>query len=116
SSNVNARDTNSSSATVNALISETFGLPSVNVPVLSNAIDLIAPALSRDVPPFISTPFLAAFPIAETIATGVEITSAQGQATTNKASPLYVHVLHAPKPKSGGRTITAIANAKTIGV
>src|SRR5699024_7134050 len=104
------------SETVSGSISETFGFPSVKVPVLSKAIVLIAPAFSKNVPPFMSTPFLAAFPIADTIATGVEITSAQGQATISKASTLYVHVLHPLKQKSGGRTITAIANAKTIGV
>src|SRR5699024_11421873 len=54
------------------------------------------------VPPLINTPCLAAFPIAETIATGVEMTKAHGQATTNKASPLYVHSPHDPKPNNGG--------------
>ena len=70
------------------MISVTFGSPSVSVPVLSKAIAVIAPAFSKNVPPLIRTPFFAAFPIADTMATGVEMTSAQGQATTNNSRPL----------------------------
>ena len=70
------------------MILETFGLPAVRVPVLSKAIALILPATSKKVPPLIKTPFLAALPIADTIATGVEITKAQGQAITSNSKPL----------------------------
>ena len=70
------------------MISDTFGFPSVKVPVLSNAMAVMAPAFSKNVPPLIKTPFFAAFPIADTIATGVEMTKAQGQATTSSSSPL----------------------------
>ena len=45
------------------------------------------PASSKCIPPLIKTPFLAAFPIAVTMETGVEITKAQGQPTTNTANP-----------------------------
>src|SRR5690625_1243842 len=71
----------------NTLKSVTTGTPLVNVPVLSNAIAFKAPISSKYTPPFTSTPFLAAFPIAETIEIGVEITNAQGQPTTNTAKP-----------------------------
>ncbi len=63
------------------------GTPFVNVPVLSKAIALIAPASSRKLPPFIKTPFLAALPMDVTIETGVEMTRAQGQPTTKTARP-----------------------------
>jgi len=42
-------------------------------------------ATSKDVPPLIKTPFLAALPMAETMATGVEITKAQGHAITSNS-------------------------------
>lgn len=65
----------------------TVGTPLVNVPVLSNAIAFKAPASSKWIPPLINTPFLAALPIAVTIATGVETTKAHGQPTTSTAKP-----------------------------
>ena len=67
------------------IIFETFGLPAVSVPVLSNAMVFTVLATSKDVPPLIKTPFLAALPMAETMATGVEITKAQGHAITSNS-------------------------------
>src|SRR5699024_2801902 len=96
--------------------SSTCCVHSATVSVVSNATALILPAISKNVPPLINTPCLAALPIAETIATGVEMTKAHGQATTNKASHLYVHSPHVPKSNNGGTTITKSAKAKTIGV
>ena len=69
------------------LKSVTTGTPFVNVPVLSNAIAFKAPISSKYTPPLIRTPFFAAFPIAETIEIGVEITNAHGQPTTRTANP-----------------------------
>ena len=40
---------------------------------------VMVPAFSKKVPPLIKTPFFAAFPIADTIATGVEITKHKGK-------------------------------------
>ena len=70
----------------NVLISVTLGFPCVKVPVLSKVIVLIFEIFSRTCPPFRRTPLLAAAPIADTIVTGVEITKAHGQATTNNSN------------------------------
>ena len=64
----------------------TAGRPSVSVPVLSNATPRIAAACSRCAPPLTSTPAADERPSADTIATGVEITSAHGQARMSRAS------------------------------
>ena len=48
----------------------------------------------------------AAPPIAVTIATGVEMTSAHGHAITSNSSPLYNHSPHVPKENRGGMTMT----------
>lgn len=58
------------------------------------------------------TPFLATFPIAETMATGVDITNAQGQAIINSSRPLLNHSQAVPKPSIGGIIINA--NAEII--
>ncbi len=60
--------------------------PRVSVPVLSNATVEIAASRSIAAPPLISTPWRAAPASAETIDTGVEMTSAHGQATTSTTS------------------------------
>ena len=67
------------------MISVTCGFPSVRVPVLSKATTDKLPASSRYLPPLISTPFFAALPIADTMETGVDITSAQGHPTNSIA-------------------------------
>ena len=65
----------------------TSGYPFVNVPVLSNAIASKRPVSSKMNAAFNQNTLRAAFPIAVTIATGVETTSAHGQPTTRTASP-----------------------------
>ena len=57
----------------------------VSVPVLSNATAETRPAVSSWAPPLISTPARAAPVSPLTMVTGVEMTSAQGQAMTSKA-------------------------------
>jgi hypothetical protein len=53
------------------MMSVTRGLPSVSVPVLSNATTLIVAVRSRCTPPLNSTPRRAAPPIADKIEAGV---------------------------------------------
>jgi hypothetical protein len=67
---------------------ETTGRPSVRVPVLSKASALSLPAASSAAPPFMRMPRLEAAPIPETTVTGVEMTSAHGQAMMSSASAL----------------------------
>ena len=69
------------------MTSVTCGLPSVKVPVLSNATILIEPICSNAAPPFINTPCLAALDRADVITAGVDITNAQGQPINNKVNP-----------------------------
>jgi hypothetical protein len=57
----------------------------VRVPVLSIATTFAIPAASNAAPPLTRMPRRDAAPMAETIETGVEITSAQGQAMTSSA-------------------------------
>ena len=65
-----------------------FGLPSVIVPVLSNATARSLRAFSRCTPPLTRMPRRAAAASPETIVTGVEITSAHGQAITSSTNAL----------------------------
>ena len=51
-----------------------------------------------------------------TMLTGVEITSAHGQAITSNTSALYTHSLHAPFRNKGGTTAISAAMASTAGV
>ena len=74
------------------MTSATAGSPRVSVPVLSNATARTAASRSRWAPPLISTPFRAAAESADTIDTGVEITSAHGQEMTSRTSARYSHV------------------------
>ena len=72
--------TSDSSTPPSGSITSTTGSPRVTTPVLSKA-TAVAPASSSSTsPPFTSTPARAAEAIAATMVTGVEITSAQGQA------------------------------------
>ena len=66
-----------------------FGFPSVNVPVLSNAIVVISPKSSKAFPPLIKTPFWAALAIPLKTALGVEIAKAQGLAATKTVIARY---------------------------
>ena len=66
--------------------STTAGFPNVSVPVLSIAIALSLPGASTYTPPLIRTPFRAAAARAATMLTGVEMTSAHGQAMTRRTS------------------------------
>ena len=66
-------------------ISTSLGLPSVSVPVLSNAMARTRPRDSRSAPPLISTPPRAARATAASTALGVAIASAQGLAATKTA-------------------------------
>ncbi|MNS80428.1 hypothetical protein D3C72_1141070 [compost metagenome] len=64
------------------IISVTFGLPSVIVPVLSKIIEFILYAFSKLSPPLINIPFSAPLPVPTIIAVGVASPNAQGQAIT----------------------------------
>ena len=70
----------------------TDGRPMVSVPVLSNATVFTRAMSSSAAPPLTRMPIRVAAPIADTIDTGVEITSAQGHAITSSTSALYTHV------------------------
>ena len=60
----------------------------VIVPVLSMASAVVRPGASMYAPPLIRTPARAEAVKAATMETGVEMTSAQGQAITSKTSAL----------------------------
>ena len=102
--------------------SATSGCPLVRVPVLSNATARTLAAVSRNAPPFTSTPSRLARVIPLTMDTGVEITSAHGQLTTSTTSARLIHSAQAPQSapvtaaRSGGTTAIAIASAMTAGV
>ncbi|MNU54023.1 hypothetical protein D3C71_430710 [compost metagenome] len=68
--------------------STSLGLPSVMVPVLSSATALSLRASSRYVPPLMRMPRRAAEASALTTVTGVEMTSAHGQAMTSSTNAL----------------------------
>ena len=78
--------TSDSEAPLYPTTSTTCGWPVVSVPVLSNATAVTLLAMSKNAPPFTSTPIRAARVMAETNETGVEMTSAQGHATTSSDS------------------------------
>ena len=88
----------------------------VRVPVLSMATTLAVPAASSAAPPLIRMPRRVAAPMAETIETGVEITSAQGQAITSSVKravdpgPWIIRSAATPP------TASATAPAMTAGV
>ena len=68
------------------------GSPRVSVPVLSNATARTAARRSRCAPPLMRTPLRAAAESADTIDTGVEMTSAQGHEITSSTRDRYSHV------------------------
>ena len=71
-----------------AMMSVTLGLPSVSVPVLSNATVVMVPMVSSTVPPFSSSPRRAPEASPAAMAAGTEITSAHGQPISRMARPL----------------------------
>ena len=92
------------------------GLPSVMVPVLSIAMRVSLRASSRYTPPLIRMPRRAAAARPLTTVTGVEITSAQGQAMTSSTSALYIPVNHVQPANQGPNAATARAMTNTAGV
>ncbi len=64
-------------------MSVTPSSPLVSVPVLSKAMALVLLTCSKYALPLTRTPFLPALVIAETMATGVDMARAHGQATTS---------------------------------
>ena len=86
------------------MTSVTAGSPRVSVPVLSNAIARTAARRSRCAPPLMSTPLRAAADSADTIDTGVEMTSAHGHEITSSTSDRYSHVDTSAPATSGGTT------------
>ena len=81
-----ARARRSASFPTSVCTSVTRGLPWVSVPVLSKATWVTRAAASITAPPFISNPLRAPVDRAEVIDAGTEITSAQGQPISSKAS------------------------------
>ena len=75
--------TSASEAPFSPTTSVTSKRPRVRVPVLSKATAFTRPRASMKRPPLKSTPFFAAFAIAERIVAGVAMTRAQGEATTS---------------------------------
>ena len=71
---------------LNGMTCATRGRPSVIVPVLSTARARSLPTASRNAPPLMSTPRRAIAVRPETTETGVEMTSAHGQAMTSSTS------------------------------
>src|SRR5690242_9087685 len=96
--------------------SVTLGRPSVSVPVLSNATSVSLPSVSTTAPPLNSSPCRAPVASAAAIAAGVDITRAQGQPISSRASPRYTQSLQAAPASSGGAIATTIATTTTHGV
>ena len=94
----------------------TRGRPRVRVPVLSKATAVRLAGSSRNEPPLTSTPLRAALVSPATMDTGVEMTSAHGQAMTSTTSASYTQADHAPPKNSGGATATSAATASMAGV
>ena len=86
------KNTRAGDAPRTANTSDTESRPDVSVPVLSNATHVMRPSCSRCAPPLINTPERAAAVNAETMDTGVEITSAHGHATTSSVMARYTQV------------------------
>ena len=97
-----ARSASSSSSPSTVRSSASCGVPCVSVPVLSSATTRIrAEVLQRLAALDRARRSRAAAPIAETTATGMEITSEHGQATISSASARYSQV--EPSPPSSDR-------------
>jgi hypothetical protein len=69
------------------MMSLTWGVPEVSVPVLSNTTVVIDDIFSRTSPPFIRIPYDAAIPVPTITAVGVARPRAHGQAITNVDIP-----------------------------
>ena len=83
--------------------SVTVGLPTVSVPVLSKATTSKRAASSKCAPPLNKTPRRAPLAIAERIAAGVLMISAQGEATTMTVIARYAASRRATPKRSGGK-------------
>ena len=86
SSDAARRSTSGAPAPLTGSTSTTCSRPFVSVPVLSKATHRTAASFSSRAPPLMSTPLRAAAASADTIDTGVEITSAHGQEMTSSTS------------------------------
>jgi hypothetical protein len=64
----------------------------------------------------ISTPWREALPIAATTVTGVEMTRAQGQATSSSTSARLNHGTTGSPKSSGGMATSSTASSTTTGV
>ncbi len=64
------------------IIAETFGFPTVKVPVLSKTITFTPLIDSNEFPPFKSIPFSAPFPVPTITAVGIAKPKAHGQEIT----------------------------------
>lgn len=95
--------------------SVTRNWPSERVPVLSSATTFSLPKMSRKLPPFTKSPNLAACAIPQVVTTGVEITNAQGHATTRSTNARYSQCLCCCTCSAHGTT-AMIAAATTIPV
>ena len=111
-----SRSTSLAGTPSSATTSVTTGLPCVSVPVLSNATLRTDASRSRCAPPLMSTPRRAPAASADTMATGVAMTSAHGQAMTSSTSARYSHTDHSSPPANGGTIATTAASAMTAGV
>ncbi|VWC25877.1 hypothetical protein BST28156_06135 [Burkholderia stagnalis] len=92
----------------------TDGLPSVSVPVLSNAITVARCASSSACASLISTPWRAATPVPAMIAAGVARPSAHGHAITSTATALRIAV-SAPAPAISQPTSVSAAMPRIAG-
>ncbi len=72
------------------IILTTFGVPYVNVPVLSKISSSTWANSSKDCPSFTNMPFFVKFPMAAIIAVGVARTNAHGQNTTRIVTDLVI--------------------------
>ena len=91
------------------------GLPSVNVPVLSNTSTSRRPASSRAVPFLTSTPICAPRPVATIMEMGVARPSAHGQATTSTATKIRKASETGTCPQYSHPAPAMTASAMTVG-
>ena len=92
-------------------ISVTTGSPFVTVPVLSNAITWILPAISKDAAVLYKIPLRAPTPFPTIMATGVASPNAHGQLITNTEIPLArAYPILSPKRSQ----IIMVINASTM--
>mmetsp|Transcript_15472 Transcript_15472/g.29787 ORF Transcript_15472/g.29787 Transcript_15472/m.29787 type:complete len:347 (+) Transcript_15472:593-1633(+) len=91
-------------------------LPVVSVPVLSMQSVRTAASVSRKTPPLTSRPWEAAKASPHTYVTGVEMTMAQGHATTSSTSAILKCSSPARAPHSQGSDASSAAPNTTAGV